>query len=159
MGVAGSGKTLIGSTFARHLGLDFIDGDAFHPAENVRKMAAGIPLDDEDRVDWLRALAAQIGKASDSGAGLVVACSALKRSYRDLLRGAAPELQLIFLEGPRGLIAKRIEGRRGHYMPVSLLDSQFATLEEPAPDEYAWVCDASRSPEEIVSDLLDRALQ
>lgn len=159
MGVAGSGKTLIGSTLARHLEFDFIDGDAFHSAENVRKMAAGIPLTDEDRLGWLRALAEQIGKASDSGSGLVVACSALKRSYRDLLRGAAPELQLIFLEGPRGLIAKRIETRRGHYMPASLLDSQFATLEEPAPDEYAWVCDASRSPEEIVTDLLGRALQ
>jgi gluconokinase len=157
MGVSGAGKSLIGAAFAGELGFEFADGDDYHPPENVKRMAAGIPLTDEDRAGWLRALAARIREARDAGDGLVVACSALKRSYRDVLRQAAPDLRVVFLDGPRTLIARRLGTRRGHYMPASLLDSQFAALEEPAPDEYAWVCDASRPPQEILADLLSRA--
>ena len=139
MGVSGSGKSLIGAALANALGVDFVEGDQYHPAENIERMASGIPLTDENRAGWLRALAARIREAKDAGTGLVVTCSALKRSYREILRAQAPELQFVFLQGPRPLIAERIAGRRGHFMPPSLLESQFATLEEPLPDEHAWV--------------------
>ena len=99
-------------------------------------MASGIPLTDDDRADWLRALANRIREAKDAGTGLVLTCSALKRSYRDVLRAAAPELRFVFLTGLRALIADRLAVRRGHFMPASLLDSQLATLEEPASDEH-----------------------
>jgi len=157
MGVSGSGKSVIGAAFARALGVDFVEGDDCHTAANVERMSSGIPLTDEDRAEWLRLLAARIRKARDSGTGLVVSCSALKRSYRDILRGAASELRFIFLRGPRGLLAERVASRRGHYMPASLLDSQLATLEEPSPDEQAWVCDMRESPEDIVAALVARA--
>jgi gluconokinase len=157
MGVSGSGKSLIGSAFAHALGVELVEGDEYHPAENVRRMAAGIPLTDEDRAGWLRALAARIREANGRGAGLVVTCSALKRSYRDVLRAGAADLRFVFLRGPKALIADRLANRRGHFMPVALLDSQLGTLEEPSPDEKAWVCDISNSPESIVAALLARA--
>lgn len=157
MGVSGSGKTSIGSAFAKELGVAFVDGDDYHPPENVERMAAGIPLTDENRVGWLRALAARISEADRKGEGLVVACSALKRVYRAVLRAAAANVQFILLEGPRELIADRMAARRGHYMPASLLDSQLATLERPDADEDAWVADISRSPDDIVDDLNARA--
>jgi gluconokinase len=156
MGVAGSGKSLIGATLARELGVRFVEGDEYHSAENVARMAAGIPLTDADRADWLRALAVRIGEAAGAGVGLVVACSALRRSYRDILRSAAPDLQILFLKGPQHLIAERLAGRRGHYMPLSLLDSQLATLEEPAPEENACVADIDQAPRAIVDQLLAR---
>jgi len=154
MGVAGSGKSLIGAAFAQALGVDFVEGDAYHPAENVRKMAAGTPLTDADREGWLRALAARLGDAKRAGTGLVMSCSALKRSYRDLLRAQAPDLRFVFLKGPRALLAERLAGRRGHFMPASLLESQLATLEEPSSDEEAWLCDISQSPDAIVAGLV-----
>jgi len=157
MGVSGSGKTLIGAAFARALGVDFVEGDDYHTAANVARMSSGVPLTDVDRAEWLRSLAERIRKAKGSGAGLVVSCSALKRAYRDILRGAASELRFIFLRGPRGLLAERVASRRGHYMPASLLDSQLSTLEEPLPDEQAWVCDIMESPEDIVAALVARA--
>ena len=161
MGVAGSGKTVVGSAFARALGgdVEFVEGDDYHSAENVAKMARGIPLTDADRAAWLEALAAKIREARDAGRGLVMACSALKRTYRDVLRGGdgGSDVQFIFLRGSRELIAQRLAQRRGHFMPPSLLDSQFATLEQPAPDEHAWVYDVRQSPKEIVDDLLARA--
>jgi gluconokinase len=157
MGVSGSGKSLIGAAFARALGVDFVEGDDYHSAANRARMASGIPLTDDDRAEWLRSLAARIGKAKDSGTGLVVSSSALKRTYRDVLRGAADELQFVFLKGSRALLAERLTGRRGHYMPPSLLDSQLSTLEEPSPDENAWVCDIMESPEDIVATLIARA--
>ncbi len=157
MGVAGSGKSLIGAAFARALGVDFVEGDEYHPAENVRRMSSGVPLTDEDRAGWLRALAARIGEARATGTGLVVTCSALKRSYRDVLRAEADDLQFVFLRGPRALIAERLASRRGHFMPPSLLDSQFATLEEPSADEQAWVCDVRESPQDLVAALVARA--
>ena len=158
MGVSGSGKSTIGAAFARALGIDFVEGDEYHPAENVKRMAAGIPLTDDDRAPWLRALARRIREAKDAGTGLVMSCSALKRSYRDILRADVAELRFVFLEGQRALIAERFAGRRGHFMPPSLLDSQFATLEEPSPDEDAWVCDIREAPQDLVAALVARAV-
>lgn len=155
MGVSGAGKSLIGAALAEALGVVFIEGDAYHPAANVARMSAGIPLTDDDRAGWLRALAGRIHDAK--GAGLVLTCSALKRSYRDVLRAEASELQFVFLMGPRELIAGRLATRRAHFMPATLLESQFATLEEPSPDEHAWVCDIRHSPQAIVAALLARA--
>jgi gluconokinase len=159
MGVAGAGKTHIGAAFADAIGVEFVDGDSYHPPANVAKMSSGIPLTDEDRQGWLRTLAALLRQAREAGTGLVLTCSALKRSYRDLLRAesGAPGLRLVFLRGDRDLIAARLAGRRGHFWPASLLDSQFETLEEPSTDEEAWVCDVAQSPETIVAELVTRA--
>ncbi|MDQ3950964.1 MAG: gluconokinase [Gemmatimonadota bacterium] len=157
MGVSGSGKSTVGAALARALGVDFVEGDEYHPAENVDRMARGIPLTDDDRAGWLRSLAMRIREAKDAGTGLVMTCSALKRSYRDVLRAGARELRFIYLRGPRALIADRLAGRRGHFMPASLLESQFAALEEPSPDEEAWVCDIRESPQDLVAALVARA--
>lgn len=157
MGVSGSGKTVIGTALARALGVEFVEGDDYHPAENVKRMAAGIALTDNDRALWLRALATRLREEKDAGTGFVMSCSALKRSYRDVLRAAAGEVIFIFLKGRRTLIAERIAGRHGHFMPSSLLESQFAALEEPSADEHAWVCDISEPPEDLVAALVARA--
>lgn len=159
MGVSGSGKTTIGAAFANALHVVFVDGDAYHTTENVRRMAGGMSLTDDNRLQWLFALAARIHEAKQAGTGLVLACSALKRSYRDILRAEAPELHFIFLRGPRPLLAARLEARHGHFMPPSLLDSQLATLEEPAADERAWVCDISETPDRIVVALTARVAE
>ncbi|OLC10292.1 MAG: hypothetical protein AUJ01_06585 [Acidobacteria bacterium 13_1_40CM_3_65_5] len=157
MGVAGSGKTTIGAKLARALDVAFVEGDDLHPPENVRRMAAGIPLTDDDRRPWLIAIAHRLREARRAGTGLVVSCSALKRSYRDLLRSEAQaDLQFVYLKGSRALIAERMTQRRGHFMPPALLDSQFASLDEPSPDEHAWVCDIRRPPDAIVADLVKR---
>lgn len=156
MGVSGSGKSLIGAAFARALGIDFVEGDDYHSAENVQRMSRGVPLTDDDRVRWLRSLAVRIRETKDAGTGLVMTCSALKRSYRDVLRAQASELRFVFLRGPRALLAERLASRRGHFMPPSLLDSQLATLEEPSPDEHAWVCDIRESPQDLVAALVAR---
>jgi len=158
MGVSGSGKSLIGSQFARALGIEFVEGDEFHSTENIEKMSLGIPLTDEDRAGWLSALARRIRVANDEGVGVVISCSALKRAYRDILRSETENVQFIFLRGSREVIAKRIAQRAEvHFMPGSLLDSQFAILEEPSSDERVWVCDINDSPEKIVADLVARA--
>ena len=158
MGVAGSGKTTIGPQLARALDLEFVEGDSLHPQANVKKMAAGIPLTDDDRRPWLIAIAHRLAEAKRAGTGLVVSCSALKRSYRDLLRSEGPaDVQFVFLKSSPTLIAERIVARRGHFMPASLVDSQFAALEEPTADEHVWVYDATRSPDEIVADVVRRA--
>jgi gluconokinase len=120
-------------------------------------MSRGIALTDDDRALWLRSLATRIREARDAGTGLVVSCSALKRSYRDILRAGASDLRFVFLKGDRALIATRLGGRRGHFMPASLLDSQLATLEEPAPDENPLVCDIRKSPQDLVAGLLASA--
>src|SRR2546423_2137715 len=159
MGVAGSGKSLIGSALAHALDLEFVEGDEFHSPQSIDKMSAGIALTDADRADWLRALAFRLRVHHDAGTGLVVACSALKRSYRDVLRGGASDVRFVFLTGPRELIAQRLSDRGRHFMPASLLDSQFATLEDPSPDENAWVVDIAKTPAEIVTDLVARASQ
>lgn len=157
MGVCGSGKSLIGRAFAEALGLEFVEGDQFHPRENVQKMAAGSPLTDDDRAGWLEALSALLGDAARSDRSVVVTCSALKRAYRDVLRRGAPKLQLVWLHGSRDLLARRMTQRQGHFMPTSLLDSQLTTLEPPAQDERAWALDAAQPPERIVADLVTRS--
>ncbi len=157
MGVCGSGKSLIGANLARELGIQFVEGDELHPPENVRRMAAGIPLTDDDRRGWLLAIAARLRAAKRTGVGLVVSCSALKRSYRDVLRSLGDaDVRFVYLAGSRGLVAERMARRSGHFMPPSLLDSQFSILEEPAPDEHAWVCDVSAAPDVIVDSLVAR---
>ena len=156
MGVAGSGKSVIGAALARSLDVEFVEGDNFHSTANVERMAAGIPLTDEDRATWLAALSDRIRQAKQTGVGLVVTCSALKRSYRDVLRRAASDIQFIFLRGTRELLEQRIANRTGHYMPASLLDSQLATLEEPAADENVWVCDIAKSPDQLLTELVTR---
>jgi len=157
MGVSGSGKSLIGGALAHALDVEFVEGDVFHSEENIRKMSAGIPLTDADRAEWLRALAFRLRVHKKAGSGIVVACSALKRAYRDVLRAGADDVQFIYLKGPGDLIAERLKSRGGHFMPASLLDSQLTTLEEPTPDENAWVCDITRPPAEIITDLVARA--
>ena len=158
MGVSGSGKTTIGAALARALAIPFLEGDELHPPANVQRMAQGVPLTDDDRRPWLLAIAQQLRDAKRGGLGLVVACSALKRSYRDLLRSAGgADLQFVHLAADQTTIAERLAGRRGHFMPASLLESQFATLEEPASDERAWVCDVRETPESIVKSLVTRA--
>jgi gluconokinase len=154
MGVTGSGKTTVGTMLAQRLGVEFVEGDDYHSAENVCRMASGIALTDDDRADWLRALAARIAEAKAAGRGLVVTCSALKRSYRDILRAVDPDLTFVFLKGSESLIARRIEARQDHFMPGSLLDTQLATLEEPSPDETVVVCDISGTPQSIVQAVI-----
>jgi gluconokinase len=156
MGVAGAGKTLIGSRLAGTLGVAFVEGDEFHPPANVAKMAAGVALGDDDRRGWLDAIAARISQARHEDRGLVVAASVLKRAYRDVFRAADPAVQFILLTAPRPVIADRLEHRTGHYMPPSLLDSQLAILEPPDADEQAWVYDNERAPEVIVADIAAR---
>ena len=156
MGVAGAGKSLIGEALARALDVDFVEGDTFHSAENVARMAAGVPLTDELRAGWLQRLADRLAAAHRDGSGIVITCSALKRAYRDLLRAGAPDVRFVFLTGGRDLLAQRLAARRGHFMPPSLLDSQLATLEEPAPDEAPLTFDIAESPRDIVAALLAR---
>lgn len=147
MGVAGTGKTTIGPVLAARLGVPYAEGDDFHPQANIDKMTAGIPLDDEDRWPWLDA----IGSWAHGRAGLggVVSSSALKRSYRDRLRAEAPGVVFVHLTGDRKLIEDRMAHRHGHFMPASLLDSQFATLQPLEPDERGVAVDVSGGPEEI----------
>lgn len=135
MGVSGSGKSTVGEALAKRLGWLFEDGDALHPAANVAKMRAGHPLDDDDRAPWLAAIGAKIEAWRAAGTPGVVTCSALKRRYRDVIAGGRDDVRLIYLEGSPALIAARLAGRRGHFMPAALLQSQFAALEPPNLEE------------------------
>jgi gluconokinase len=135
MGVSGSGKTTVGAMLAGRLGWEFVDGDDFHPAANVAKMHAGHPLTDEDRWPWLDSIARWIDAVRGTDGRGVVACSALRRAYRDRLVAGRPDVALVFLEGDETLIATRQAARHGHYMPASLVTSQFATLEPPGEGE------------------------
>ena len=151
MGVSGSGKTTFGTLLAERIGARFGDADAFHPAANVEKMSNGIPLTDEDRWPWLDAIAAAIGAWVADGTDVVFACSALKRIYRDRLRAGVPAgLRLVHLAGGEDLIAGRMAGRTGHFMPAALLRSQLATLEPPGPDENAITLDIAAPPEVLL---------
>ncbi|MBF6475128.1 MULTISPECIES: gluconokinase [Nocardia] len=152
MGVSGSGKTTVGTRLADALGVDYAEGDEFHPPANVAKMAAGTPLDDADREPWLDALAGWL--AERSGQGAVVTCSALRRVYRDRLRASAPDAFFLHLDLPRGELERRVAERRGHFMPPSLLDSQLATLEPLEPDEIGSTVDGTRSPEDLVREVV-----
>jgi len=156
MGVSGSGKSTVASALAQALGWNFIEGDAHHPPENVRLMAQGVALTDADRVLWLDSLANALIQSLKHGHGVVMACSALKKSYRDVLRRAYANVFFVHLEGKAELIGQRLASRKGHYMPPSLLQSQFDTLEPPALPELVWRYDVTLSPEAIVSDLLAR---
>lgn len=147
MGVSGSGKSTIGALIAADLGLPFLDGDALHPIENVRKMAGGTPLNDADRAPWLRAVGRALADADD---GLVIACSALKRAYRDLIAAEAPGAVFVHLAGTRAVLAARMEGRTDHFMPTTLLDSQLATLEPLAADERGVTIDVAAPVDAVV---------
>jgi gluconokinase len=154
MGVAGVGKTAVGKRVAAALGFPFHDADDFHPDANRRKMAAGVPLTEADRQPWLEELARRM-TAWEAEGGAVVACSALRRRYRDLLAAASPgAVRFVFLDAPMEVLRARLATRRGHYMPASLLDSQFATLERPEPDEAVSV-DASGDPDETARAVVD----
>ncbi|MFJ1864661.1 gluconokinase [Streptomyces sp. NPDC088097] len=153
MGVAGTGKTTVGRLLAEALGLPYAEGDAFHPAANVAKMSAGVPLDDADRRPWLDAIGEWIRHRSGQGGG-VVAASCLKRAYRDRLRATAPDAVFVHLSGDRPLIERRMADRKGHFMPPSLLDSQFAALEPLQADETGTAVDVTGTPEEITERAL-----
>jgi carbohydrate kinase (thermoresistant glucokinase family) len=154
MGVSGSGKSTIASLLAARLGWEFADADWFHPPSNIEKMHSGIPLTDEDRWPWLRALAAWIDATRAAHGHGVLACSALKRSYRAMLIGQRADVRLAYLKGDASLIARRIAMRHEHFMPPGLLNSQFAALEEPGPDENAIIVSIDAPPREIVARIL-----
>lgn len=154
MGVSGSGKSTVARTLAARLGWDSGEGDDLHPEANVRKMADGLPLTDGDRWPWLAAVQGWIEHHTSAGQPGIVTCSALKRSYRDVLRG--PEVVFVLLQGSPALLRARLGHRSGHFMPTSLLDSQLATLEVPGPDEQAVVVDIDGTPAQIVDEILRR---
>jgi len=148
MGVSGSGKTTIAALLAGRLGWEFEDGDDFHPPANVAKMHGGTPLTDEDRWPWLNSMAAWIDATRGAGRH-----GALKRAYRAILVGDRPDVRLVYLKGSKELIGQRQAARQGHFMPPGLLDSQFAALEEPGPDEHPLVASVEPRPQQVVRDL------
>ncbi|MFC4010148.1 gluconokinase [Nonomuraea purpurea] len=152
MGVSGSGKSTVGRLLAERLRVDFIDGDDLHPPANVAKMASGVPLTDDDRLPWLVAVGGVLADSRTQGA--VVACSALKRKYRETILAAAPGALFVELHAAPGLIARRMEARTGHFMPGALLDSQMRTLEPLAADEPGFRVDNTREPEKLVPEIL-----
>lgn len=155
MGVSGCGKSTLGRLLADRLGVNFVEGDSLHSDRNVAKMAAGTPLTDADRHGWLQAVAEQLSNPTAQASGVVASCSALKRIYRDLLRAGAPDLRFVFLHGDPVLLAQRLGGRSGHYMPASLLQSQLDTLEPPGDDESPIRLDIALTPESQVQHVLD----
>ncbi|MFT6073729.1 MAG: gluconokinase [Yoonia sp.] len=157
MGVCGVGKTSIGRTLATRLGARFIDADDYHSAESQDAMAQGIPLSDEMRLPWLRRLATAAEDARQ-GTTVIMACSALRRSYRDLLREGINNIQFVFLNGDRDIIADRITKREDHFMPLSLLDSQIAILDLPTPDENVLAVDIT-PPKPVVDDIVERTVR
>jgi gluconokinase len=154
MGVSGSGKTTIARGLAGQEGWILLEGDQFHPPANIAKMKAGTPLSDEDRLPWLHAIAAREDELLAIGQSAVVACSALKRSYRQILIGGRANVVLVYLRGSHELIAERMKARKDHFMPPALLDSQFATLEEPGPDEHPIIADIGGSQGAVVQDVI-----
>ena len=154
MGVSGSGKSTGGAALAQRLRVPFADADDFHPAANIAKMTAGHALDDHDRQPWLEAVGEWL--VEHDRAGGVMTCSALKRSYRDQLRRQAPRIEILHLHGSREVIARRQASRPGHFMPASLLDSQFATLEPLTPEEHGLVVDVDQSVDAIVQAYVDQ---
>jgi gluconokinase len=156
MGVSGSGKTTIARRLADAEGWPLLEGDSFHPPANVAKMRSGTPLTDEDRWPWLAAIAAAIDDYRARGESAVVACSALRRVYRDILIGDRKDVRLVYLQGSQALIAERMMARKGHFMPPALLASQFATLEEPGPDENPIVVEIDGTPDESVRAIREK---
>jgi len=151
MGVSGSGKTTVGMLFAQKTGAAFFEGDEFHPPENIEKMRRGVPLTDADREKWLRTLREIIVRSLEQDTSTVIACSALKEAYRDLLQGGDARVKFVFLTGPRAVIEARLKTRRNHFMPPTLLDSQLATLEPPVD---ALTVSFEKTPGEIVTALI-----
>lgn len=151
MGVCSSGKTVIGKMLAEKMGIAFYDGDDFHPPENVAKMTSQIPLNDDDRIPWLEIIASEMPKWESDG-GAVLACSALKETYRRILRTGG-QVRFVYLRGTKEIIFERIKSRKGHFMPASLVDSQFATLEEP---KDAIVADIAQTPDKIVERVMEQ---
>ena len=156
MGVSGSGKTTVATGVAQRLGWAFAEGDDFHPAHNVDKMRAGAPLDDDDRRPWLAALSTWIGGCEAAGQNAVLTCSALKRAYRDVLADGHPSVRFLHVTAAAETIRRRLEARRGHYMPSSLLDSQLGTLEPLQPDEPAWTVPGDGESEDVVDAVVAR---
>lgn len=154
MGVSGSGKSTLAALLAEKLGCEMAEADAFHSPANIAKMAAGIPLNDQDRAPWLRDIAAWIAEHDRTNRSAIVTCSALKRAYRDVLRAASPRLVFLHLTGPRELIAERMQHRAGHFMKAGMLDSQIATLEPLAPDERGITLEVSHSPDALATAAL-----
>jgi len=154
-GVSGAGKTMLGKLLARELGWHFLEADEFHPAANIEKMRSGHPLTDEDRWPWLERLREQIKKCIEADRNAVLACSALKRAYRERLR-VSDEVKFVFLRGDYALIATQLRRRHGHFMNPELLRSQFADLEEPAPDENALTIELGRTPGELVKEIKNK---
>ena len=158
MGVAGCGKSCVGAAIAARSGGRLIEGDAFHPAENIRKMSDGIPLDDSDRAGWLVRLGQELQATTQAGERPILTCSALKRRYRDTLREAMPGLVFVFLELSPAEAEKRVLARPGHFMPASLIDSQFAALESPRGEPLTLPLDATQ-PIEALAEAVDRWLK
>ena len=154
MGVSGAGKSTIAEALAARLGWRCEDGDRFHPASNVAKMSAGQPLTDDDRWPWLKAIADEIDRLCGKDQRAVVACSALRRAYRRVLVHGRDDVRIVFLDGTKELIAGRLAVRKGHFMPLDLLDSQFRTLERPAPDEDAVTVSIDATVETIVDNIV-----
>jgi gluconokinase len=154
MGVSGSGKTTVGAHLAGRLGWSSAEADDFHPPQNIAKMKSGVPLEDADRLPWLEAIAAQIDRWRAAGTSGVITCSALRRCYRDIIVGNRPEVRLVFLQGERELIADRLAARLGHFMPPTLLESQFAALEEPTPEERPIVVPIHEPPQELAERII-----
>jgi carbohydrate kinase (thermoresistant glucokinase family) len=150
MGVSGSGKTTVARALAERLGWPFQEGDDLHPAANVAKMHAGIPLDDNDRLPWLRAVAAWVDARLAAGENGIITCSLLKRAYRAIVVGDRAKVRLLFLHGDEALISDHVAHRQNHFMPASLLHSQFETLEEPGPDERPIVVEIGNTVDETV---------
>jgi gluconokinase len=157
MGVSGSGKSTIATALAERLSWAFEDGDKFHPESNVAKMRAGHPLTDEDRWPWLEAIADEIGRVCEASGHVVIACSALKRVYRDVLLRGRHDVRFVFLDGSQTLIADRLARRKGHFMPPGLLDSQFRTLEPPQADERPITVSIDAPVETIVNNIVAQA--
>ncbi len=155
MGVSGSGKTTVGLALAVRLGAEFLDADDLHPPENRAKMAAGHPLDDQDRLPWLHAVGQYMRDAASQGQRAIVACSALKRRYRDLLRTYVPDVPFVYLRGTPALLEARLEGRTNHFMPRSLLSSQLADLEPLDDDEPGVTVDVDADVARIVDEVVD----
>jgi gluconokinase len=154
MGVSGSGKTTVSALLAAALGCQFQEGDDLHPAENVEKMQSGTPLTDADRLPWLRKIAEEIDAWRARHESGVLTCSALKRSYRDIIIDGRSDVTLVYVKRSYDIIHRRMAARHGHFMPVALLDSQFATLQEPTPDEHPIIVDVGSRPAEIAAEIV-----
>src|ERR1700730_4787044 len=154
MGVSGVGKTTVGNLLAERLGVEFLEGDRFHPPANIAKMKNGEPLTHGDRRAWLRNFVGELAARRAAGKVVVLACSALRRRYRDILRAGHDDVDFVFLHADQAVIQQRLDARRDHFMPPSLLDSQFAALEKPGSDERVITVDANQPPEAIVETVL-----